>query len=312
MANSIPLLIKVSELYYVQRMNQSEIAKEIGVSRPSVSRLLEEARERGIVKITIESPFETNNTLSQKIKEKFMLNDVTVIKSLGDYRYNMDMIGKVAAEMISEKMEEKMIIGISWGRAAEVFVEHFPEKQIKKTIALQLSGSLGSNGLKKDGNELVYRLSQKMGGVYEFFNAPAFVNSLLLQQELLKQPQIESNLSLGRKMHIAYNGIGNLQMQYNTLVSEGLLDNTDLSNFLSQGAVGSIMGRIYNLNGEEIEYVNKFPVSNNLEVLRSTPISIAAVASKERAKATLGAIRGKIINVLICDEELAEELLKIS
>ena len=58
MANDISTLLKVAEMYYLDRMNQNDIAKIIGVSRPSISRMLEEAREKQIVKITIEAPFE--------------------------------------------------------------------------------------------------------------------------------------------------------------------------------------------------------------------------------------------------------------
>ena len=57
MANDISTLLKVAEMYYLDRMNQNDIAKIIGVSRPSISRMLEEAREKQIVKITIEAPF---------------------------------------------------------------------------------------------------------------------------------------------------------------------------------------------------------------------------------------------------------------
>ena len=73
MANDISTLLKVAEMYYLDRMNQNDIAKIIGVSRPSISRMLEEAREKQIVKITIEAPFERNNALMTKLKEKFDL-----------------------------------------------------------------------------------------------------------------------------------------------------------------------------------------------------------------------------------------------
>lgn len=69
MANDISTLLKVAEMYYLDRMNQNDIAKIIGVSRPSISRMLEEAREKQIVKITIEAPFERNNALMTKLKK---------------------------------------------------------------------------------------------------------------------------------------------------------------------------------------------------------------------------------------------------
>lgn len=148
-----------------------------------------------------------------------------------------------------------------------------------------------------------------MGGKYEFFNAPAHVDFKELQVALFRQPQIEETVKLGRKMTIGYGGIGNLTIKQNTLVSAGILDNEDLVSLRGEGAVGTMMGRAFDLVGNEVLYQNRFPVAGELDILRNTPISIGAVASKERAKAVLGAIRGRLINVLICDEELARELL---
>lgn len=311
MGSNVSLLLKVAELYYVEGLNQNEIAKVIGVSRPSISRLLEEAREEGIVKISIEAPFQRNNGLASELRKKYDLKEVIVVKDLGEYKYNMENIGKAAADYLQGIIRDNIILGISWGKAVEVLVEHFTENQFKNSLAIQLNGSLGSEGSGKDGNELVYELGQKLGGKYEFFNAPAYVDSKDLQVALFRQPQIEEIVKLGRKMTIAYGGIGNLEVEFNTLVSAGILDNEDLVTLRGEGAVGTMVGRAYDLAGNEVLYKNRFPVSGELDVLRNAPISIGAVASKERAKAVLGAIRGRLINVLICDEELAEALLTL-
>ena len=46
-------LAYVARRYYLEDQKQSDIARELGVSRPLVSRMLSEARELGIVEITI-------------------------------------------------------------------------------------------------------------------------------------------------------------------------------------------------------------------------------------------------------------------
>ncbi|MGM0124729.1 hypothetical protein IGI37_002123 [Enterococcus sp. AZ194] len=312
MAYDISTLLKVAELYYLDRVNQSEIAKRMGISRPSISRILEEAREKEIVKISIEAPFERNNRLMSQLQEMFQLKDVIVVKDLGEYNYNMENVGKASADYLCSILTETSILGISWGNAVEKMVSNFPKIKMSDMKVVQLNGSLGSEGESKDGNELVFRLAQKVGGHHEFFNAPAFVDSKMLQEALLSQPQIIENIKLGKKMNIAFGGIGNLEVAHNTLVSSGILDNQDLLVLRNEGAVGTMMGRAFDLSGNEVLYKNRFPISGELESLKSAPISIGAVCLKERAKATLGAIRGGLINVLICDESLANELLNIA
>lgn len=311
MANDIAVLLKVAELYYLEGKSQNEIAKIIGLSRPSISRKLEEAREKKIVKISIETPFEKNNSLMMQIKEKYNLADVIVTKTLGDYQYDLDNIGKAAADYISSHLSNNKIIGISWGKTVEDMVKHFPEIEISNIEVVQLTGSLGPNGTVMDGNELAFRLAQKMNAKHDFFNAPAFVESHALQKALLEQPQIQLNISLGRKLDFSFSGIGNIEATRNTLVSSGILNNIDLNELIEEGAVGTMIGRAFDIDGKEIHYRNQFPISSDLDSLRISPVSIGAACSKARAQAVQGAINGKLINILICDEELGEELLKL-
>ena len=49
-------LAHVARRYYLEDQKQSDIARELGISRPMVSRLLAEARELGVVEIRIHDP----------------------------------------------------------------------------------------------------------------------------------------------------------------------------------------------------------------------------------------------------------------
>jgi deoxyribonucleoside regulator len=44
---------QAARLYYQDDLNQRQVANELGVSRPTVSRLLTQARREGIVQISI-------------------------------------------------------------------------------------------------------------------------------------------------------------------------------------------------------------------------------------------------------------------
>jgi DNA-binding transcriptional regulator LsrR (DeoR family) len=47
------LLSKVSTLYYIQHQTQQQIAQRLGVSRPTVSRLRQDAQDHGIAQFTV-------------------------------------------------------------------------------------------------------------------------------------------------------------------------------------------------------------------------------------------------------------------
>ena len=64
MSNRVDLLVHISELYYQQELSQQEISQIMGISRPTVSRLLDEAKETGVVEVIIHSPIVKHPKLS--------------------------------------------------------------------------------------------------------------------------------------------------------------------------------------------------------------------------------------------------------
>ena len=61
-------LAEVSWLYYGEDPTQEQIARETGLSRPTISRMLREARERGIVEIRVHYPFQTAVVLEEALR----------------------------------------------------------------------------------------------------------------------------------------------------------------------------------------------------------------------------------------------------
>lgn len=61
------LAISAAKLYYQSNFSQADIAKEMKLSRPSVSRLLQYAKDKGFVRIEIFDPIEDQSQLAQKV-----------------------------------------------------------------------------------------------------------------------------------------------------------------------------------------------------------------------------------------------------
>lgn len=310
--NRLQLLVKVAEMYHIEGLNQNQIASSIGISRPTISRMLEEAKEEGIVQVTVKAPFHCSNTLMMKLKKKFKLEDVIVVKDVGDYDYNIGNIGKASADFLDAliKKNEEIVLGISWGRAVEELTKTIGQYSLPKSKTVLMNGSLGSNGPRREGGELVYELSRKLGGECIFFNAPAYVDSPELQTLLLQQTQIQETLKIGKEADVFFGGIGNFYSEHNTLLSSGILDKTDLELLQGHGAVGTLMGAPFDQNGSSVQFGRKYPISMSIDDLCNIPVRIGAAVSSVRREAVLGAIRGKLVNVLICDEDLALSLLK--
>ena len=64
--NKNKIAISAAKLYYQSGYSQTEIAKELNLSRPSVSRILQYAKDMGFVRIEIFDPIEDQSLLASR------------------------------------------------------------------------------------------------------------------------------------------------------------------------------------------------------------------------------------------------------
>ena len=107
------LMLKCCVMYYENQMGQHEIAKKLGISRPTVSKLLKEAKERGYVRIEIVGPEEKNcYRLEKKLEEKFGLKEVIVVEDRHDAIFQKEELGSEVAKYLYRMIQEGDIIGV--------------------------------------------------------------------------------------------------------------------------------------------------------------------------------------------------------
>ncbi|MGV2786985.1 helix-turn-helix domain-containing protein, partial [Clostridium perfringens] len=110
------LSIEAARLYYMSDYSQQDIATRLGVSRPTVSRLLQHAKEQGYVQISIVDPLEDLGALGEGVKKKYELEQVLVSYSpINEYREIQKHISKRAADYLHETVQDADIIGVTWG-----------------------------------------------------------------------------------------------------------------------------------------------------------------------------------------------------
>ncbi len=88
-------LVTVAKMYYEDNMNQSEIAKAIGVSRPLISMFLADAKELGIVEVKIHSPFETDDNIMDALRESYNIQGGSLINGVNSKSMTEKMIVKI-------------------------------------------------------------------------------------------------------------------------------------------------------------------------------------------------------------------------
>jgi len=305
-------IIRAAELYYERNLSQQEVAKILATSRTTISRLLAEAREQGIVNISINRPVEKHPVLSETLRLQFNLRDAVVVNSGAEYETTLHNVGQAAAELLLSILEDDFTIGISWGRTLSHTVRSLTETTTSGVEIIQMLGSLGEGDPQIDGPDLARRLAEKLGGNYRYVHAPAVVENIDLRDQLMQQAQIRRTLERTAQADICLLSVGALADDESSLQRTGYLSALEREEYLEQGAVGHLLAKMIDIEGNEIPSYNRRVVAIPFRYLQQAAWSIGISASAMKAATVLGAIRGGYINTLVMDEAGAVELLRLA
>src|SRR3954453_5516906 len=92
------LTASIARRYYLEGMSKVDIADELGVSRFKVARLLDAARETGLVRIEIRHEGEIDVDLSARLQERFDLQHAIVVDTPDDDESLRQHLGRAAAQ----------------------------------------------------------------------------------------------------------------------------------------------------------------------------------------------------------------------
>ncbi len=308
------LLMQVAKLYYIQQLTQAEIGRKLQTSRSTVSRLLQEAREQGIVKISIEYPWERDTELEVALKDTFGLGDARVLIAYDQSsEESRNGRGLLAAEYLDNLVQDGLILGVSNGRSIASTVQQLnPSRKAKMTV-VQIIGALGTDNPLVDGPDLVRNLAEAYGAQYRYMHAPLLVEDVRTRDLLLQEPSVQETLALARRADVALLGVGALDAASSGSIWTGFLNEKDIVWLRNQGGVGHMCAQHYDINGQLLDVeLNRRAIGVGLEALRSIGTVIAIAGSEEKARAILGAIRGQYIDVLITDDRAAARILELA
>lgn len=313
MEKSDRLLINAAELYYQEDLSQSEIAERLMISRATVSRLLEEARRKKIVEITVHSPFHKNIKEAAKIKERFGLRHVIVVSTALTFDKSMENCGKAAAELLSSILENNSILGITWGRAVRSTLTELAEDDSFNNLHIaQMVGCLGNDNSKLGGLDLALGFANKLHATYSNIYVPVEVSNDQLYQSLSEEYMVKQAIGYAENAKIVLTGIGNPSDEKTSLFRTGLYSIEEKKILRDKGARAIVLGRWIDEHGKEINLPGHCIMAASLDTMKKAQCSIGISVSADYADAVLAAINGGHINMLIIDEELAAALLEKS
>ena len=297
------LLADVAEMYYLEGKDQSDIASQVGVTRSMVSRMLTEARSRGIVEIKVIRAIRSDRVLEEAIRSRFGIESVFVV-SMEDTNPEkiLTYLGRAGAEVLKRFLRADLVIGVAWGTAVSATVDAVQVMAEPSIKVIQLVGALGAKHVEYDGHEIVKRLAEKFGGEGYYINAPYLCQTPEIAQSMRETRGIKETIEMGKKIQVALLGIGTTETEYSSFYLSGLLSDKEIDVIRKNGVVGDIASNYFNLDGTPYldNFLNRM-ITIKLEDLNRIPVRIGIAGGSAKVKAIIGALNSKLVNYLVTD-----------
>jgi DNA-binding transcriptional regulator LsrR (DeoR family) len=307
------LLVKTAELYYYSRISQAEIGRILGVSTPTVSRILQEAMERGIIEVRIRDVLARSTDAEETLKKRFGLLDAVVVETPQetDQNFLRKLLGKKASELLPRFCERGSTVGIGCGITIREMIEsldrsrRFPDLRI-----VPLMGGWGKEDPERETNRLASSMGNILGCAFSYLLAPAIVSSPGVRDILLKEPQIQLTTKLWSSVDTALFSIGpELDAPAFSYIPAEYLD---IGKAARAGGVGDVLGRIIDGRGKELPLpFNEHLMSIPFSTLRKIPRRVGIGGGPQKCRGVYAALRGKLANILVTDYETSSYILHL-
>jgi DNA-binding transcriptional regulator LsrR (DeoR family) len=305
------LLAKAARLYFLDDRSQDDVAAILGTTRSNVSRMVRQARDLGIVEIRIVAPAQRDHELELALRARYPLAEARVLE-VGAETEVLAGVGRLAARWLDETLRDGQVVALSWGHSLQAMVRAVDLAR-RDVEVVQLVGGLSALNSAVTGQELVRELSERIGARHRYLHAPALFGSAEALTLLRQEQAIAGALDAAKQADMAIVGIGAAGIGSSGALLDALaLSPAERAAFDAAGAVGDVCGRFYDLSGREVPSVVKQRVlAVTLDDLRAIPTVAGIAAGPEKALGILGALRGGIIDVLICDQQAARSVLRL-
>ena len=295
----------IARRYYLEDQKQSDIARELGISRPLVSRILSEARELGVVEITIHDPEAETAGLLERLRQTGAIQGGILVEDGEDNDATNQLLSKGAVELLQQLGTRRL--GVGWGYLIGQLVtwlEKHPQPDSPITDICPLVGNASIPARNYQSNENVRLMAQQLGATPHFLYLPALPESLE-EKQLLCSTEIYRRIDQEwQQLDTALVNLGDYPSSpdFASLVRYGDL-------LQQQHACGRMLVYYYNEAGTVIQSEQDFAIQIPMETLKRCPRIIGVCSANTSVKALRGALQSGFLTHIVTRADLVKTLL---
>ncbi|MBQ9647777.1 MAG: sugar-binding transcriptional regulator [Oscillospiraceae bacterium] len=295
------LMAKAAWYYYHEDLTQVQISDMLGLSRMKVIKLLDRAKQAGIIQFRFRHDSEKRLEAEQHLASRFSLKDCFVVPAPLSPEDVNENIAKAASMYIGSRVSSESFINIGYGDTTSRVLNHLAIDAERSISCVSLTGGVSHylpNAHASVFNSRLYLIP-----------TPLLVSSAEVATAMKAEKSVRDIRDLVPLSSLSVVGIGAMNDKATVLMS-GVLTSNDFLLLKRNGAVGDILSHFINENGEPVSTdLEVRTISTSLETVKSLNNVIGVAAGLAKAEAIRAVLRGGYLDVLITDETTAEVLL---
>lgn len=295
------LMVKAAWYYYMENYTQQNISTLLGVSRVRVIRLLEKARQDGIISFHIRQDSDRRMQVEKELTTRFGLHDVFVAPISGRVSELNESLAQAAAIYISDRLGGSFFINMGYGDTPSRILNHLARKTETPINVVSLTGGVS------------YYLPNAQSSIFNarlhLIPSPLLLSKPEMVEELRKEVSVQRIQQMSWEASMTVVGIGSMSDDA-TIIKNGILTHEDFLLLTLQGAVGDVLSHFIDKDGNPIEStLDNRLLSTPLEDLKRMKNVIGVAGGLNKVDAIRAVLNGRYLDVLITDEETATALL---
>jgi DNA-binding transcriptional regulator LsrR (DeoR family) len=310
--DQLRLMAKIARMYHERGMRQAQIAVELHVSQPRVSRLLKRAAEVGIVRTIVSLPAGVHTDLEDALEKRFGLTEAVVVDVGGADDDINPALGAAAAVYLETTLTGGDTVGISsWSATLLAAVEAMrPARTSVVETVVQVVGGIGDPRVQMQATRLIGMFAENTGAAPVFMPAPGMLGTVSARDSLVADPTVQAVMQVWSKLTMVLVGIGSLEPSPLLRASGNALADADQAVLRDAGAVGDICLRFFNSGGAPVKSdVDDRVIGISADQLHQVPRRVAVAGGANKHSAIRAVLAGRWITVLITDVDEARRLL---
>ena len=299
------LMYQAAEMYFLRDENHSAIGEALGISRFRVARLIKEARETGLIKITLMRPDGVDPVRAKDLIERWGIERAFVVPWAPETDL-FHILSEAAASYLMEHVEARDVLGLASGRTASRVARLI--RSLPNCTVVQIAGVAAATSLWESPTETIRRITQlTTGPSYPIF-APIVLSSHLAAEALRKEPGIADAYAHFSRVTKALVGVAPWRPR--EMIHDSV--STDDQKFVARHKPAAVvLANVIDANGQEVaqEFSDR-ALTISMSQLKNIPDVIMVAGGESRKEAILAAMRSGFINTLVTDSVTAHYLME--